>query len=93
MKETGVVPADLLALIARIWAIVLVSAIALRQMGLANEIITLAFGLILGALAIAIAVAIAIGIGGSEIAAPELEGWIDAVKTKTSIKRNDITRA
>jgi hypothetical protein len=86
VKETGVVQADLLALVARIGTIVLVSAIALRQMGLANEIIILAFGLILGALAIA--VAIALGVGGREIAARELEGWIDSVKTNKSIKRN-----
>ena len=87
VKETAVVQAELLALVARIGIIVLVSAIALRQMGLANEIIVLAFGLILGA--IALAVAIAIGIGGREIAARELEGWVDAVKTKKSIKGKD----
>jgi hypothetical protein len=42
-------------------------------MGLANEIITLAFGLLLGA--IAVAVAIAFGIGGRALAAETLSGW------------------
>jgi uncharacterized membrane protein YedE/YeeE len=46
---------------------------ALRQMGLANEIITLAFGLLLGA--IAVAVAIAFGIGGRDLAAETLRRW------------------
>ncbi len=85
VKETGVVQAELLAMVAKIGTIVLVGAIALRQMGLANEIIVLAFGLILGALAIA--VAIAIGVGGRGIAARELEEWVSSFKTKKSTKR------
>jgi hypothetical protein len=50
--------------------VVLAGAMALRQMGLANEIINLTFGLLLGA--IAVAVAIAFGLGGRDIAAREL---------------------
>ncbi len=46
---------------------------ALRQMGLANEIITIAFGLTLGA--IAIAAAIAFGIGGRDLASKKLADW------------------
>jgi len=61
---------------------VLAGAIALRQMGLANEIISLAFGLIIGA--IALALALAFGVGGREIAAKELEEWVKSMKTKTS---------
>ena len=60
---------------------VLSGAIALRQMGLANEIISLAFGLIIGA--IALALALAFGFGGREIAAKELEEWIKSMKEKT----------
>ena len=44
---------------------------ALRQMGLANENVDLAFGLTLGA--IAVAVALAFGLGGRETAARMLE--------------------
>ncbi len=49
------------------WAsLALFIAIALRTMGIANEIVELAFGLILGA--IAVAVALAYGLGGREAA-------------------------
>lgn len=71
--------ADLLSKVAQIAIILLAGSIALRYTGLANEIINLAFGLILGALALALA--IAFGIGGREIAARKLEEW---VKTKGS---------
>ena len=67
---------------ARIAIIGLAGAIALRQMGLANEIISLAFGLIIGA--IALALALAFGVGGRETAAKELEEWVKSMKSKTS---------
>jgi hypothetical protein len=68
---------SLLANTARIAILVLTGAMALRQMGLANEIINLAFGLGLGA--IAVALAISFGIGGREIAAKQLNTWTDAI--------------
>ncbi|MFQ5847438.1 MAG: mechanosensitive ion channel [Candidatus Methylomirabilales bacterium] len=74
--------AGLLALAARLSIAVLAGAMALRQMGLANEIINLAFGLLLGA--VAVAVAIAFGLGGRDIAARELGAWIQAIKVKKS---------
>ena len=52
---------------------------ALRQMGVANEIITLAFGLLLGA--IAVAAALAFGIGGRESAGRELAQWVQAAQS------------
>ncbi|KPL13039.1 hypothetical protein AMJ85_00500 [candidate division BRC1 bacterium SM23_51] len=76
---SGATQAGLLALAARVCIIVVAGAMALRQMGLANEIINLAFGLLLGA--VAVAVAIAFGIGGREIAGRQLEQWLKAVKT------------
>ncbi len=57
---------------------------ALRQMGLANEIINLAFGLILGA--VVVAAAIAFGIGGREVAGRALEHFADAVTQKKTRK-------
>ena len=66
--------APMLALAARIAILVLAGAMALRQMGLANEIITLAFGLLLGA--IAVALALAFGLGCREMAADAMKGWI-----------------
>ncbi|WP_265530482.1 mechanosensitive ion channel [Sphingomicrobium marinum] len=56
------------------WAVItLFTAIGLTFMGLANEIVILAFGLILGAAAIA--AAIAFGLGGREAAARMLDRW------------------
>jgi hypothetical protein len=72
--------AGLLALAARISITVLAGAMALRQMGLANEIITIAFGLLLGA--IAVAFAIAFGIGGRDLAAQTLRNWRDRVEAE-----------
>jgi uncharacterized membrane protein YedE/YeeE len=78
IQASGVAQASLLALAARLTILVLAGAMALRQMGFANEIINLAFGLLLGA--VAVAVAIAFGIGGRDIAARELEEWVRVLK-------------
>ena len=67
----------LVAMLARVAIAALALAIALRQMGLANEIINLAFGLMLGA--IAVAVAISFGIGGRDLAKLQLEKWYKTV--------------
>lgn len=69
-----------LATVARAAIWIFAGSMALREIGLANDIINLAFGLLLGAIAIAIAVAF--GLGGREIAARELEQWISALKKK-----------
>ncbi|WP_204103744.1 MULTISPECIES: mechanosensitive ion channel [Spirulina sp. CCY15215] len=60
---------------ARIAVIALVSAMSLRQIGIASDIVNLAFGLLLGG--IAVAIAIAFGWGGRDIAAEQIRGWID----------------
>ena len=72
--------ADFLALAARISILVFAGAMALRQMGLANEIISIAFGLILGSLAVALA--LAFGLGGRDVAAKHLEEWTKSFKRK-----------
>lgn len=66
---------------ARIAIIALVSAMSLRQIGIASDIVNLAFGLLLGGMAVAIA--IAFGLGGRDIAAEQIRGWLD------EFKRND----
>lgn len=53
--------------------IILASAMGLRQMGIANEIITMGFTLMLGALAVG--AAIAIGLGGKDAAGKLLDKW------------------
>ena len=73
VRATGKPKAGALALIARVAVLVLTAAVALRQMGLADEIIGLAFGLLLGAAAVA--AALAFGLGGRDFAARKLEEW------------------
>ncbi|MDH5574434.1 MAG: mechanosensitive ion channel, partial [Nitrospirota bacterium] len=82
IRSSKIGQAMLLATGARIAIIVLTTAMALRQMGLADDIVNLAFGLTLGALAIAFA--LAIGLGGREIAAAELRTLVDSLKSKRS---------
>lgn len=65
--------ARLLANGARLAILVLTGAMALREMGLANEIINLAFGMTVGA--IAVAIALAFGLGARDAAAEQVEEW------------------
>ncbi len=62
-----------LAQIARVAILGLVLAMGLRAMGVADDIVNLAFGLILGA--IAVAVALAFGLGGREAAGTVANRW------------------
>ncbi len=65
--------AGLFALISRASILIFAGAMALRQMGLASDIINLTFAFLLGA--VAVAAAIAFGIGGREYAAKQIEKW------------------
>jgi hypothetical protein len=77
---SGVAGARLLATAARAAILVLAGTMALREMGLGEEVITLAFGLTLGA--IAVAAALAFGLGGRAVAGRELETWVDEAKSR-----------
>jgi hypothetical protein len=79
VRASAVPQPRLLALTTRVAVLLLGGAMALRQMGLANEIITVAFGLLLGA--VAVAVALAFGLGGREVAAQEVREWRDAIRS------------
>ncbi|HTP09916.1 MAG TPA: mechanosensitive ion channel [Anaerolineae bacterium] len=68
----------LLALVGRIAVIVLSLAMALTAMGLANSIITLAFGVPL--IGVALAIGLAFGLGGKDVAAKQLEQWQTSMK-------------
>ncbi len=74
--------ASLLAKLARYSILVLAGAMALQRMGLANEIIIIAFGLLLGT--VAVAAILAFGLGGRDIAARELDEWLKHYKSKKS---------
>ena len=65
--------ADGLARIAQIAILGLVIAMGLRAMGVADDIVNLAFGLVLGA--VAVAVALAFGLGGREAAGQVAQRW------------------
>jgi hypothetical protein len=63
----------LLSTVARVAVLTLFGAMALQQMGIALQIVNLAFGLTLGALAVAFA--LAFGLGGRDAAGKVAEGW------------------
>jgi len=66
--------------------IALAIAMGLRFMGLANEIVNLAFGLILGSAAVACA--LAFGLGGRETAHQVLQRWLNERKRKSIDQRD-----
>jgi Conserved TM helix len=72
--------ARILGQAARISIVILVSAMALQQIGVAPDIVNLAFGLLLGA--IAVAIALAFGLGGRDIARNQVQEWLDSFKAK-----------
>ncbi len=69
----GGAQSDIMSIAVRWGVIILATAVGLSFMGLANNIIALAFALILGA--VAVAVAIAFGIGGRDAAKKMLDRW------------------
>ncbi|GAC1552221.1 MAG: mechanosensitive ion channel [Herpetosiphon sp.] len=73
LTSSGMRQSNLISQVARMFITVLASSMALRELGIANTIIDLAFGLLIGA--IAVAVALAFGLGGREFAARTLETW------------------
>jgi hypothetical protein len=81
IRKSDTANANLFATIARVAILFFAGAMALQQMGIANEIINLAFGLLLGA--VAISTAISFGIGGRDFAARKLEEWNDSASSKS----------
>ncbi|NET08914.1 MAG: mechanosensitive ion channel [Merismopedia sp. SIO2A8] len=80
IASTGTAQSNTLAQAARVSILIFVGAMALRQMGVATDIVNLAFGLLLGA--IAVAIAIAFGLGGRDIANEEIRGFLDSFKSR-----------
>jgi hypothetical protein len=78
ITSSGGRQAKILGQTARIAIITLISAMALQQMGVATNIVNLAFGLLLGA--IAVAIALAFGLGGRDIASEQIREWLNAFK-------------
>ncbi len=82
IRATGARQAHIQATAARVAITVLAGAMALRQMGLAEDIVNLAFALVLGALALA--AAMAFGLGARDVAGRQVERWVAAVGTDDS---------
>ncbi|MEA5626160.1 mechanosensitive ion channel [Nostoc sp. UHCC 0251] len=78
ITSSGERQAQILGQVARIAIITLVSAMALQQIGVASDIVNLAFGLLLGA--IAVAIALAFGLGGRDIAREQVQEWLNSFK-------------
>ncbi|MDY6786058.1 MAG: mechanosensitive ion channel [Cyanobacteriota bacterium] len=78
IMSSGSRQSKILAQAARIAIIVFSGAMALQQMGIASDIVNLAFGLLLGA--IAVAIAISFGLGGRDVAGEQLREWLSSFK-------------
>lgn len=72
--------ASLLGLTARVAILVLAVAMGLRQVGVAGDIINLAFGLLLGAMALA--AALAFGLGARESAGELVREWLGRLRER-----------
>lgn len=76
IKSSGI--SGMVAQAARVVILVFVGALALAQMGVAPNIVNLAFGLLLGA--VAVAIAISFGLGGRDVAGEQLKEWLGELK-------------
>ncbi|MDR9401885.1 MAG: mechanosensitive ion channel [Halothece sp. Uz-M2-17] len=77
--SSGIQQSRLLGQTARIVIIAFSLAIGLGQIGIAPNIINLAFGLLLGS--IAVAIALAFGLGSRDIAAEQVREWLNNFKS------------
>ena len=92
--ETGTDSAVFMARMAKVLIIIFAGAIALGQMGIAKEIINLAFGISLGAVALAFALAFGLGVGlgkPGNIPGREVEDLITKWRTPPAEVSEDVT--
>jgi len=80
IRGTSGSQARVLAPAARIAIVVFGGSLALRQLGIAEDIVNLAFGIVLGA--IAVAAALAFGLGSRELAGREVERWLQSLRRR-----------
>ena len=81
--STGADYALFLARMARVAILIFAAAFALREIGVANDIINLAFGITLGA--IGVAVALAFGLGSKEIAGREVDRFLGNMRGQEEV--------
>lgn len=80
IRRKGEAYSNLLAMGAKVAILTLAGAMALRELGVANEIINLAFGILLGA--VGVALALAFGLGARDAAGREVEKWVQDLKQR-----------
>jgi hypothetical protein len=80
ITSSGNPQARILGQVTRIAIITLVTAMALQQIGVAPDIVNLAFGLLLGA--IAVAIALAFGLGSRDLAREQVQQWLESFKNR-----------
>lgn len=80
IMATGTNQANFIGRLAQIAVTIFAAAIALREVGIANEIINLAFGITLGA--IGVSAALAFGLGSTKIAEREVDHFITALRAQ-----------
>ena len=78
ITRTGSENAKGLARLAQLAIIGLVIAMGLRAMGIADDIVNLAFGLTFGS--VAVVVALSFGLGGREAAGKQMEHWLSKLR-------------
>ena len=84
IASSGSSQSQLLGQATRVTILIFVGAMALQSIGLAPEIVNLAFGLLLGA--IAVAIALAFGLGGRDIAAEQTRIFLASFQQKTGAR-------
>ena len=91
--ETGTDNALFMARMAKALVIIFAAAIALGQIGIAKEIINLAFGISLGALGLAFALAFGLGVGLSkrDIPGREVDDLIDRWRTAPAAVSEEVS--
>ena len=78
IRSSGVPQANTLATVAQVVILAFTGAMALERAGVSTNIVNLAFGLLLGA--VAVAIAIAFGLGGRDVASETLRDWVRPFK-------------
>lgn len=78
MERVGGERSAFVANLARFAILGIVVAMGLRSMGLADDIVNMAFGLTLGS--VAVAVALSFGLGGREAAGKQMEHWLGRLR-------------
>lgn len=79
VQKSGMNQSNFIGRTAQIAIVVFAGAVSLREIGVANEIINLAFGITLAALGLA--AALAFGLGGRNIAEREVDNFIEAMRS------------